>query len=167
MYLVINEKKIKYGGFDMFIVIAKTASLYGVIDTEDLVVDWFDATTLREYATELNIEIHGVTKTGEIYVNQAYYMPFYEVKLNRVSMDIFSMTTAIRSGVRGVVEFAVAQKLYKMRLLIKTPVQMGKSYMIGDRKLIAEMDGHLVKLSNGICTILPPNVFSKFANYFK
>lgn len=149
----------------MFIVIAKTATLYGVVDTEDNCVEWVDVDQIRGYINS-GVPINGVMPDGSIEVNPAYCADYRTLTFGN-STNVFDATTCIRTGNRGNVEFVVNRKVYKIRLLSKTPVTAGGTYQINGYILQCHTNGYLIKMSNGICTILPEDVMTKFAKYFK
>ena len=149
----------------MFIIVAKTATLYGVVDTNDNYVEWVDVDQIRGYVNS-GVTINGVMPDGSIEVNPAYCAD-YRTLLFGNTTDVFTATKSIRVGNRGNVEFVVGRKIYKVRLLSKTPVVAGSTYQIGGYLLQCPTNGYLVKMSNGICTILPEDIFTKFAKYFR
>lgn len=149
----------------MFIIIAKTATLYGVVDTEDNCVEWVDYQQILGYINA-GISISGVMPDGSIEVNPTYCADYRTLKFGN-DTNVFDATSSIRVGSRGSVEFVVNRKVYKIRLLSKTPVVAGSTYQIGNYLLQCPSNGYLIKMSNGICTILPEEVMTKFAKYFR
>lgn len=149
----------------MFAIIAKTATLMGVVDTDDNCVEWYTAEQIYSYVNA-GVNIAGVLPNGDFEVNPAYYADYTTLKFGN-NINIFEGASAIRVGNRGSVEFVCNKKLYKMRLLVNSRVDAGSTYQIKGYVLQVPVEGFLVKLSNGICTILPTNVFLKFAHCFK
>lgn len=148
----------------MFIIVARTASLYGVVDTSDNVVEWFYKDQIDEIV-RAGIQVQGYLADGSIVVNPAY-CPDYRTLNFKNENNVFDLTKSIRCGNNGV-EFVVNKKIYKMRLLMNTRVTMGDTIAIKEHVIKCNNTGYLVKLSNGICTILPDEVFEKFKKFFK
>lgn len=146
----------------MFEVIARCGNYYGIIDSDDKVVEWEFDTTLFDY-TNNGVEINGVSE-GQITVNPLYYIPYAEVtapltdKENSEKRCIFDIAENIRKGNRNLAEFTAVNKKYKLRFIC--PLAEGSVVSLSKYSFTADISGYFVKLSNGICTILPIDIFN-------
>lgn len=158
-----------------FIVIARCASNFGIVDTEDNVVCWETKSTLVDYVEKDGIAIEGVTITHpavgneteeekaercSIVINPIYYVPYENTQFGH-SDSIFDIATQVSRGSQGYVELRVDTEdgytKYKVRPLNR--VVNKATVSLGDFSFTADRDGILCKMSNGICTILSDEKF--------
>lgn len=140
----------------MYAVVAKCGYLYGVVDTDDKVVEWMDEKTIYEYVNQ-NVEIDGVSGEG-IVVNPIFYIPYQDV-LCGGSESIFNTISDTSKGYQNRGEFVSNGKKYKFRML--SEVSEGSQVSLQTFNFTADISGYLIKLSNGLCTILPKDVYTE------
>lgn len=139
----------------MLVVVAQCGYRYGVVDTNDNVVEWVSDTDLYEYVNS-GVEIEGVSPTG-VRVNPIYCVEYSKLSFGE-STNIFDSHDKIRKGYRNTAEICVGDTVYKVRALAH--VSAGSGVSLDEFSFTADTDGYFVKLSNGICTILPDALFN-------
>lgn len=132
----------------MLVVVAQCGLNYGVIDTNDYVVEWVSDMELFSFVAN-GVEVQGVSEEG-IEVNPLFYVSWGTLNYS---------VTNIRKGYNNRVEFSVGDKNFKMRLLM--PISKNTKVTLGKFSFVADVDGYLCKLTNGICTIIPTETFEK------
>ena len=158
-----------------YIAIARCASNFGIIDTEDNIVCWETKSTLVDYVEKEGIVIEGVTITHpadgdetdeekaercSVVINPIYYVPYENTQFGN-SDSIFDIASRVTRGSQGYVEIHVEGvdgfTKYKIRPLNR--VVNNATVSLGGFSFTADRDGILCKLSNGICTILSDEKF--------
>lgn len=139
----------------MLVVVSQCGNRFGVVDTNDNVVEWVYDTDLYQYINN-GVEIEGVSASG-ITVNPIYCVP-YELLTFKGDTNIFEANPVVRKGYHNTAELRVNDVVYKVRALAF--VSEGSRVVLKDYEFVSELEGILIKLSNGICTVLPDNLFN-------
>lgn len=142
----------------MLEVIAQCSRHYGVIDSNDNVVEWVYDSDLYEYV-ENGTLINGVdTSAKAITVNPLFYVNYKNIKYGS-DTNIFETSEKVSKGYYNKAEMLSGGVLYKIRAL--KAVDAGSKVKLFSHEFIADESGMLIKLSNGICTIIPFDLFDE------
>lgn len=142
----------------MLAVIAQCGRHYGVIDSNDNVVEWVYDSDLYEYV-ESGTLINGVDVSAKsVTVNPLFYVNFRSIKYAS-DTNIFEASEKVSKGYYNKAEMLSGGVLYKVRAL--KAVDTGSKVKLFSNEFIADESGMLIKLSNGICTIIPFDLFDK------
>lgn len=167
-------------------VVAQCATNYGVIDTDDNIVNWVTKGTLVDYV-EGGVDINGVTVDSDaeraynedgdetevskasrctVVVNPLYYVPYENTQFGHEDI-IFNIYARANRGFQKFVELSVEDEnnsrpdnkfiKYKIRPLKR--VVTNATISLGGYSFVADRDGILCKMSNGVCTILSDEQF--------
>ena len=136
---------------------------YGICDTDDCSVEFVPLENLKTAGAEIqgyDRESDTVIPVPNVYLpyERLKNSNFYDVFNHLDECDVEDISSQLNCDLAYLVEYNDSKLVFR----VFCDIESNKTYSIDGQKLDLDVnEGVLIKLGNGICTVLPRNEFNK------